>query len=276
MTSIDLEDLSLVFRVRRNRRVALKDFIIKRMFLPSVNPIKEIRALQNINLHVREGDRLGIVGHNGAGKSTLLKLLGGIYPPTSGRRVVKGAISSLFDLSLGFEPEASGWDNIAYRGYLQGETPKTLRHKLNDIAEFSELGDFLNSPVRHYSNGMLVRLAFSVSTAIDPEILLVDEVLSAGDMAFQKKARHRMEEMIAKARLIVMVSHDMPALTRFCNRAIWLDHGQIRMLGETKEVLAAYTAAMSGGAPPAPAVPPAAPPVAQAPAAPPARIAAAA
>lgn len=248
MTSIELNDASLIFHVRQNRQVALKDYIVKRMFLTSVNPVVEVRALQNIDLAVREGDRLGIVGHNGAGKSTMLKLLAGIYPPTSGERRVKGAISSLFDLSLGFESEASGWDNIAYRGYLQGETPKSLRKKIPEIAAFSELGDSLNNPVRHYSSGMLVRLAFSVATAIDPEILLVDEVLSAGDMAFQTKCRQRMEEMIAKARLIVMVSHDLGALQKFCNRAIWLDHGQIRMAGTTRAVLAAYSAAMSAPA----------------------------
>jgi ABC-type polysaccharide/polyol phosphate transport system ATPase subunit len=253
MTSIELNDVSLIFHVRQNRQVALKDYIVKRMFLTSVNPVVEVRALQNIDLTVREGDRLGIVGHNGAGKSTMLKLLGGIYPPTSGELRVEGAVSSLVDLSLGFEPEASGWDNIAYRGYLQGETPKSLRQKLHEIAEFSELGDALNNPVRHYSTGMLVRLAFSVATAIDPEILLVDEVLSAGDMAFQSKCRQRMEQMIAKARLIVMVSHDMGALEKFCNRAIWLDHGQVRMVGTTRAVLAAYTAAMSIPATPLPA-----------------------
>jgi len=248
MTSIELDNVSLVFRVRQNRRIPLKDFIVKRMFRRSVNPYMEIRALQSISLTIREGDRLGIVGHNGAGKSTMLKLLAGIYPPTAGERTVNGQISSLFDLQLGFEPEASGWENIAYRGYLQGETPKSLRAKLDEIAEFSELGEFLNSPVRHYSSGMLVRLAFAVATAIDPEILLVDEVLSAGDLAFQKKCRRRMEEMIDKAHLIVMVSHDLDALARFCNRAIWLDHGVIRLAGRTEDVLAAYTEAMNAAA----------------------------
>ncbi|HEY3968582.1 MAG TPA: ABC transporter ATP-binding protein [Planctomycetaceae bacterium] len=248
MTTIDLEDVSLVFRVRQQRRVALKDFIVKQMFRRSVNPYMEVRALANVNLTVREGDRLGIVGHNGAGKSTMLKMLAGIYPPTSGSRRVVGEISSLFDLQLGFEPEASGWENIAYRGYLQGETPRTLKGKLEQIAEFSELAEFLHSPVRHYSSGMLVRLAFSVASAIDPEILLVDEVLSAADMGFQKKCRQRMEEMIAKARLIVMVNHDLDVISRFCNRAIWLDHGNIRLAGTTDEVIAAYTEAMGGGA----------------------------
>jgi ABC-type polysaccharide/polyol phosphate transport system ATPase subunit len=248
MTSINLENMSLVFRVRQNRRIPLKDYIVRQMFRRSVNPFMEVRALQNINLTIREGDRLGIVGHNGAGKSTLLKVLAGIYPPTAGTRAVSGQVSSLFDLQLGFEPEASGWENIAYRGYLQGETPKSLRGKLYEIAEFSELGEFLNSPVRHYSSGMLVRLAFAVATAIDPEILLVDEVLSAGDLAFQKKCRRRMEDMIAKAHLIVMVSHDLDALSRFCNRAIWLDHGQIRLAAPTSEVVAAYTEAMNSAA----------------------------
>jgi|SRR5579872_6723406 len=250
MTSIDLKDVSLIFRVRQNRRIPLKDFIVKQMFRKSVNPIMEVRALANINLAIREGDRLGIVGHNGAGKSSMLKLLAGIYPPTSGTRAIQGQVSSLFDLQLGFEPDASGWENIAYRGYLQGETPKTLRSKMEEIAEFTELGEFLNNPVRHYSSGMLVRLAFSVASAIDPEILLVDEVLSAGDMAFQKKCRQRMIEMITKARLIVMVSHDTDALANFCNRGLWLDHGQIRLAAPIDETIAAYTKAMNG-APPA-------------------------
>jgi ABC-type polysaccharide/polyol phosphate transport system ATPase subunit len=248
MTFLNLENVSLVFRVRQNRRIAFKDFIVKQMFRKSVNPFMEVRALQNINLSICEGDRLGIIGQNGAGKSTLLKMLAGIYPPTAGTRTVEGQVSSLFDLQLGFELDASGWENIAYRGYLQGETPRTLRAKLDEIAEFSELGEFLDSPVRHYSSGMLVRLAFSVATAIDPEILLVDEVLSAGDMAFQLKCRKRMEAMIETAHLIVMVSHDLTALARFCNRAIWLDHGQIRQAGPTDEVVAAYSDAMNAAA----------------------------
>jgi ABC-type polysaccharide/polyol phosphate transport system ATPase subunit len=248
MTFLNLENVSLVFRVRQNRRVPFKDFIVNQMFRKSVNPYMEVRALQNINLSINEGDRLGIIGQNGAGKSTLLKMLAGIYPPTAGARSVQGHVSSLFDLQLGFELDASGWENIAYRGYLQGETPRTLRAKLDEIAEFSELGEFLDSPVRHYSSGMLVRLAFSVATAIDPEILLVDEVLSAGDMAFQMKCRKRMEAMIESAHLIVMVSHDLTALAHFCNRAIWLDHGQIRLAGPTDDVIDAYTDAMNAAA----------------------------
>src|SRR5262249_47572013 len=155
-----------------------KEFVV-RLFKKSANPVPpiEVAALKNLNLEVREGDRLGVIGHNGAGKSTLLKVLAGIYPPSEGTLTVEGQSSSLFDIALGFEQEASGWENIYYRGYLQGETPQTIRSKMEPIAEFSELGDFLKMPVRYYSAGMKVRLAFSIATAIEPEILLVDEVL---------------------------------------------------------------------------------------------------
>src|SRR5215813_7271610 len=204
MAQIDLEKVSLTFRVRPHGRISLKEFLVRRMFRRSRNPVIRVDALRDVSLHIGAGQRVGIIGHNGAGKSTLLKLLAGIYPPTKGRRLVRGRISSLFDIALGFEPDASGWENIFFRGYLQGETPRSVKAKMQGIADFSELGDFLNMPVRYYSAGMLVRLAFSIATAIDPEILLVDEVLGAGDMAFQVKARQRMCEMMSKARLIIM------------------------------------------------------------------------
>ena len=246
MARIELDHVNLTFRVRKERGIRLKDFILKRMFLPSRNPIMEVRALQDVHLRVETGDRVGFIGHNGAGKSTILKLLAGIYVPTSGRRVVQGRISSLFDIALGFESEASGWDNIAYRSYLQGETPSSVRAKKEAIADFSELGDFLNMPVRYYSAGMMVRLAFSIATAIDPEILLVDEVLSVGDLAFQNKARERMREMMAKAHLMVLVTHDLDALPQMCNRAVWMDHGRVVMTGACAEVVAAYRASVQG------------------------------
>jgi ABC-type polysaccharide/polyol phosphate transport system ATPase subunit len=170
-----------------------------------------------------------------------LKVLAGVYPPTSGRRVVRGKIGSLFDIVLGFEPDANGWENMAFRGYLQGETPATLRGKIKEIAEFSELGKFLDMPVRYYSNGMLVRLAFSISTAIEPEILIVDEALAAGDMEFQDKARQRMKSLIKSAQAVIVVSHDLDALSQICERTLWLDHGRVRMTGRTPEVIAAYT-----------------------------------
>ena len=245
MARIELDKVSVKFRVQQCGKVTFKEFVCKGLFRRSVNPMMEVDALKDVTLRVEEGERVGIIGHNGAGKSTILKLLAGVYPPTSGTRQVDGQISSLFDIALGFETDASGWENIMYRGYLQGETPATIKDKIQGIADFSELGEFLNVPVRYYSAGMLVRLAFSIATAIEPEILLVDEVLSVGDMAFQNKARQRMREMMAKARLIVMVSHDLVNLAQFCTRGIWLDHGSLRMDGPMESVVAAYTESVS-------------------------------
>src|SRR6516162_648106 len=240
MALIDLDHVSLTFQVRKCGRVSLKEFLVRRMFRQTVNPVMEVRALRDVTLRIGEGERVGIIGHNGAGKSTILKLLAGIYPPTQGTRNVEGEISSLFEIALGFEQDASGWEDITYRGYLQGETPATIKDKIQGIAEFSELGEFLNMPVRYYSAGMMVRLAFSIATAIEPEILLVDEVLSVGDMAFQVKARQRMLEMMHKAQLIVMVSHDLESVAKLCERGVWLDHGVIRQVGPIHEVIAGY------------------------------------
>jgi ABC-type polysaccharide/polyol phosphate transport system ATPase subunit len=241
MAAVLLEHVHLTFRVRQQYQITLKEYLLRGMFRASRNPIREIHALRDVSLRLRAGDRFGIIGGNGAGKSTLLKLLAGIYAPTRGIRRVVGRVSSLFELSLGFEMEASGRQNILYRGYLQGETPRSMRKKLDEIAEFSELGEFLDTPVRYYSAGMLVRLAFSIATAIEPEILLVDEVLSAGDLAFQEKARKRMREMMSKAQVLVVVSHDLDSLRRICDRGIWLDHGQVRVEGPMDHVIAAYT-----------------------------------
>ena len=241
MTLIELDDVGLVFRVRRHGRVSLKEYIVSGLLRRPRQNIMEVRALGGINLRVGEGERLGIVGNNGAGKSTLLKLLAGIYPPTTGRREVHGRISSLFEISTGFEPDATGWENIAYRGYLQGETPRSIREKVKPIAEFSELGKFLDMPVRYYSTGMMIRLAFSIATAVEPEILIIDEVLAAGDAAFQVKARDRMRNLIARARAVIVVSHDMKAIAGLCDRVIWIDHGRIRREGPADEVIEAYT-----------------------------------
>jgi ABC-type polysaccharide/polyol phosphate transport system ATPase subunit len=246
MARIELDKVSLTFKVRQHGGITLKEFFVRHLFRKDKNPFIEVQALKEVDLRLEQGDRLGIIGHNGAGKSTLMRILAGIYPPTSGKLVVAGNISSLFDISLGFEPEASGWENICYRGYLQGETPKSVRAKMQGIADFSELGHFLDMPVRYYSAGMMVRLAFSIATAIEPEILLVDEVLSAGDMSFQHKALQRMRDMMSKAQLIVMISHDLEILPHFCDRVLWLDHGRVRQVGPAKEVIANYTQHMGG------------------------------
>ena len=246
MARIVLDNVSLTFRVRQHARITLKEFLVRGLFKKSVNPVMHVEALKGLSLEIREGERLGIIGHNGAGKSTLLKVLAGIYPPTDGRITVEGHISSLFEIALGFEPDASGWENIYYRGYLQGETPQSIKAKVQPIAEFSELGPFLDMPVRYYSSGMKVRLAFSIATAIEPEVLLVDEVLSVGDKAFQEKAGKRMRDMMAKAQLIILVSHDLDSVVKLCHRAIWMDHGRIRMDGLPKKVVDAYVRSVEG------------------------------
>ncbi len=245
MARIELKDVNVTFSLRKTTKVTLKEYLLKGLFLTSVNPIVAIHALNNLSFTLQDGERLGVIGHNGAGKTTMLKMLAGVYPPNSGTRIVEGNICSLFDISVGFEGEANGWDNISYRGYLQGETPRSLKKKRQEIADFCELGDFLNIPVRYYSAGMLVRLAFAIATATEPEVLLVDEVLSVGDLAFVQKAKERMRQMMRKSSLMVLVSHDLESVQEFCTRALWMEHGRVRMDGDPKDVVAAYQASVA-------------------------------
>ncbi len=240
MAFIELDQVDLTFRVRQQRQITVKEYLLKGMFRQSRNPVLEVRALRDVSLDVGDGRRLGVIGANGSGKSTLLRLMAGVYHPTAGRRTVVGKVSALFDLALGFEMEANGWKNIRFRGYLNGETSRGIRDKAEGIADFSELGDFLRIPVRYYSAGMMVRLAFSAATAIEPEILLIDEVLGAGDLAFQGKAERRLNEMMEKARILVVVSHNLAVLPRLCKDGLWLEKGRVRARGPIDEVIAAY------------------------------------
>jgi ABC-type polysaccharide/polyol phosphate transport system ATPase subunit len=242
MASIVLDRVDLTFQVRQQHQITLKEYLLKGMFRRSANPVLEVRALQDVSLRIGDGERVGVLGANGSGKSTLLRLLAGVYHPNRGRRIVVGKVSSLFELTLGFEMEASGWKNIRFRGFLQGESTEGIRRKAPEIAAFSELGQFLDIPARYYSAGMLVRLAFSAATAIEPEILLIDEVLGAGDRAFQNKAQQRMTEMIEHARILVVVSHDLGVLSRLCRRGIWLEKGRVQKDGPIDDVIAAYIA----------------------------------
>lgn len=239
MSKIVLENLCLDFNL--HRKPAIKNLIIPGSDrFNSVEKNGIIHALKNISLELNDGDRLAVVGHNGAGKSTMLKTLAGIYPITSGKRLVEGRVSSLFEMSTGFEMEATGWENIQLRGLMLGETPSSMKEKMKEIAEFSELGDFLNTPVKYYSSGMFIRLAFSVSTSIEPEILLLDEVIAAGDAGFLAKAKARMKEMMKTAHILVFVTHSMPSAIELCNKCIWLERGEIVMTGDTKEVTDKY------------------------------------
>ena len=239
MSHINLKNVDLFFKTKREKRI--KDILITGS--KKFNKFSEdgqIHAIKNMNLNIKEGERVSIIGHNGAGKSTFLKMVCGIYPPTRGTLDVSGKISSMFELATGFEMESSGWDNIYLRGLMLGETPASIKEKMKEIAEFSELGDFLEMPVKYYSSGMFVRLAFSVSTAIKPDILLLDEVVAAGDASFLKKAEKRMNEMIDIAKIMVLVTHSMETAEKFTDRSIWMEKGEIMMDGKPKNVIKEY------------------------------------
>lgn len=199
-----------------------------------------IEALRDITMSLEMGDRVGLVGHNGAGKSTLLRLLSGIYEPTSGTATVRGRVAPIFDLGVGMDPEISGYENIIIRGLFLGQTRKQMLAKIDEIAEFSELGDYLSMPLRTYSTGMRVRLAMGVVTSIDPEILLLDEGLGAVDADFMKKAQSRLQALVERSGILVFASHSNEFLARLCKTAMWIDHGSVKMTGGIEEVVRAY------------------------------------
>jgi ABC-2 type transport system ATP-binding protein/lipopolysaccharide transport system ATP-binding protein len=199
-----------------------------------------VRALNQIAIEIESGDRLGIIGANGAGKTTLLKVLAGVYEPTAGVVETSGAISSLLDVYLGFNADATGYENILLRGMFMNIRPQAMKEHVAQIAEFSELGPYLDMPVRTYSAGMTIRLSFAIATCVSPDILLMDEWLSAGDASFLQKAKRRMEEFVRKSSIMVLASHSMPLLEQWCNRAILLDQGLIRAHGDIKTVIEAY------------------------------------
>ena len=199
-----------------------------------------IEALRDITMSLELGDRVGLVGHNGAGKSTLLRLLSGIYEPTRGVATVTGRVAPVFDLGVGMDPEISGFENIIIRGLFLGQTRKQMLAKVDEIAEFTELGDYLSMPLRTYSTGMRVRLAMGVVTSIDPEILLLDEGIGAVDADFLKKAQTRLQSLVERSGILVFASHSNEFLARLCKTAMWIDHGTIKMTGGIEDVVRAY------------------------------------
>lgn len=249
MVSIDTYNACVDFPIFDAKSRSLKKAVMSsaggRIGKNSANTVV-VEALRDINLHLREGDRVGLVGHNGAGKSTLLRLLSGIYEPTRGSADVRGRVAPVFDLGVGMDPEISGYENIIIRGLFLGQTRQQMQEKMEEIAEFSELGEYLDMPLRTYSSGMRIRLALGVVTSIDPEILLLDEGLGAVDAAFMRKARNRLKDMVRRSGLLVFASHSNEFLAQLCDKAIWIDHGEVALAGSVEEVVRAYEGNQAG------------------------------
>lgn len=236
MDNVDMSYPSNVY----NARSIKEDFfsIIKRNQKREL--LKDVHALRNFTMHVSEGERVGVIGHNGAGKSTLLKTIAGIYPIESGTIDVQGKIRALFDISLGFDLESTGRENILYRGLLLGASPEEMKEKMDEIVAFADIGEFIDYPVKAYSTGMAVRLAFAVSTCIDGDVLLLDEILGAGDAEFQVKARKRIFDLMDNSKLMVLVTHDLEAAVNICSRVILLQKGSIVYDGDPKTAVNEY------------------------------------
>lgn len=205
---------------------------------------KVVHAVNGLSLTINRGERVGLIGHNGAGKSTLLRTIAGVYPLTDGSIEVTGRMQGLFDLGTGFEAEATGRENIMYRGLSIGFTPKQIRERADEIIAFADLGEFIDLPMRTYSAGMFVRLGFAISTYLEGEILLIDEVFGAGDANFQERAIRRMNELIERAGILVLVTHDLGLMRTMCTRLVWMSGGQMVLDGEPNEVAEVYLRSM--------------------------------
>lgn len=222
-----------------------KDFSIKQAFINFFTKKKKKKteyfwALKNVTFSVNKGDVVGLIGSNGAGKSTLLKVVSGVMKPTSGKVEVDGVISPMIELGAGFDQNLTARENIYLNGAILGYSKKFLDSKFDEIVKFSELKDFLDVPVKNFSSGMTAKLAFSIATIVDPEILIVDEILSVGDLRFQEKSKNKMMEMIKGGTTVLYVSHSLESIKDLCNKVVWLDHGQVVKMGDTKEICDEY------------------------------------
>lgn len=238
MSIVSVKDVSLKFKMEQNRANSLKEFFVR--WLKRDLKSEDFWALTHVSFDVEKGDVIGIIGHNGAGKSTLLKVISGIMKPTKGSVDVHGNIVPMLELGSGFDFELSGRENIYLNGAILGYSEEFLNEKYDEIVAFSELGDFIQAPLRTYSSGMLARLAFSVACVVEPEILIVDEILSVGDADFQEKSRARMMELMTGGTTVFFVSHSLEQIRGMCNKVVWLEHGKIQTFGNVEEVCDLY------------------------------------
>ena len=240
MSSITVNNLSIKFRIYHDRSQSLKEYFASFLNKNRRSSYSDFLALNDVTLKINEGDRVGIIGHNGAGKSTLLKAICRVYVSNIGTVSVKGRIAPLLEIGAGFHPEFTGRENIYLNGSILGYSNKELETIEPEVIKFAEIEDFIDTPVKYYSTGMYMRLAFSLATAMHPDILILDEIFAGGDAAFLQKAKKRMNEMIDKANIMVMVSHDHNLINTLCNRVIWLDHGIIRADGSPDRIIHEY------------------------------------
>lgn len=236
--AVEVKQVSMRFNLSSQKVDNLKEYFIK--FLKKELKYNEFWALKNVSLKVNKGDRLGILGLNGAGKSTLLKIIAGVLKPTEGSITVKGKIAPLLELGAGFEPEYTGAENIYLYGAVLGYPREFIAEKYNEIIEFSELGKFIDVPLKNYSSGMKSRLGFAIATVVEPDVLILDEVLAVGDAKFKKKCEAKIQSMFDKGVTVLFVSHSLPQVQKICNKAILLEHGKIIANGDIGEVSAIY------------------------------------
>lgn len=237
---IILKNVSMKFNLGVEKDNSLKIIFIN-LFTPRKKKKKDyFWALKDIDFRINKGDVVGIIGANGAGKSTLLKVVSGVYKPTTGTVEVNGKISPMIELGAGFDGELTARENIYLNGAILGYSKEFLEQKFDEIVEFSELKDFLDVPVKNFSSGMVAKLAFSISTIVDPEVLIVDEILSVGDIKFQEKSKNKMMSMIEGGTTVLYVSHSIDSIKELCSKVIWLDHGKIVKMGDTKEICDEY------------------------------------
>jgi lipopolysaccharide transport system ATP-binding protein len=236
-----LKDVNLHYSSIAYKERSLKSLLGGMLNLKRKRPeIRDVHALKGISLEVQGGERVGLLGHNGAGKSTFLKMVAGLYPISQGTRIVEGTVRSLFDLSLGFEPEATGRENILYRGLLLGLSPPFMRSIEEEIVAYADIGEFIDYPIKTYSAGMQVRLAFAISTAVGGDVLLLDEVIGAGDANFMVKARQRVMDLVEKSEILILASHDLASLRSLCQRGIVLHHGHMVFDGSIGKAIDNY------------------------------------